>query len=82
MDNKQTVIDTLTELESFLLQVENGGLGLTSVAGVGMATSNTTGGRFIAVFGDNQQLLLTREITEEVFEKGQDMVRNGVGRKH
>ena len=33
MENKLTAIDTLAELESFLLQVENGGLGLTGVAG-------------------------------------------------
>lgn len=82
MDNKLTAIDTLAELESFLLQVEGGGLGLTGVAGVGMATNNADGSRFVAVFDDNQQLLLAREITEEVFQSGQDMVRNGVGRKH
>jgi len=82
MENKLTAIDTLAELESFLLQVENGGLGLTGVAGVGMATNNADGSRFVAVFDDKQQLLLSREITEEIFQSGQDMVRNGVGRKH
>ena len=50
MENKLTAIDTLAELESFLLQVENGGLGLTGVAGVGMATNNADGSRFVAVF--------------------------------
>lgn len=82
MENKLTAIDTLAELESFLLQVENGGLGLTGVAGVGMATNNADGSRFVAVFDDKQQLLLAREITEEIYQSGQDMVRNGVGRKH
>ncbi len=47
-----------------------------------MATNNADGSRFVAVFDDKQQLLLAREITEEIFQSGQDMVRNGVGRKH
>lgn len=82
MNNENDVIDTLAELESFLLNVENGGLGLEGVSGVGMATNNSDGSRFVAVFDDQQKLLLARCITEDVFQTGQDMVRNGVGRKH
>ena len=47
-----------------------------------MATNNSDGSRFVAVFDDQQKLLLARSITEDVFQTGQDMVRNGVGRKH
>ncbi|WP_372761616.1 hypothetical protein [Pseudoalteromonas sp.] len=82
MNNEQNVIDNLAELENFLLKVENGGFGLTGVAGVGMATNNADGSRFVAVFNEQQQLLLARGITEQVFQQGQDMVRNGVSRKH
>jgi hypothetical protein len=82
MNKEQGIIDNLADLESFLLNVESGGFGLKGVAGVGMATNNANGSRFVAVFDDNQQLLLAREITEEVFQNGQDMVRHGVGRKH
>ncbi|MBB1352122.1 MULTISPECIES: hypothetical protein [Pseudoalteromonas] len=82
MNKENDVISSLAELESFLLNVENGGLGLKGVSGVGMATNNSDGSRFVAVFDDNQKLLLARSITEDVFQTGQDMVRNGVGRKH
>lgn len=82
MNKDNDVISSLAELESFLLNVENGGLGLKGVSGVGMATNNSDGSRFVAVFDDNQKLLLARSITEDVFQTGQDMVRNGVGRKH
>ncbi|GAB0112084.1 MULTISPECIES: hypothetical protein [Pseudoalteromonas] len=82
MNKDNDVISSLAELESFLLNVENGGLGLKGVSGVGMATNNSDGSRFVAVFDDNQKLLLARGITEDVFQTGQDMVRNGVGRKH
>lgn len=82
MNKENGVISSLVELESFLLNVENGGLGLKGVSGVGMATNNSDGSRFVAVFDDNQKLLLARSITEDVFQTGQDMVRNGVGRKH
>tara|TARA_R110000796_G_scaffold82025_1_gene180339 strand:- start:2001 stop:2270 length:270 start_codon:yes stop_codon:yes gene_type:complete len=82
MSEEQSVIDNLADLESFLLNVESGGFGLKGVAGVGMATNNKDGSRFVAVFDDNQKLLLARMITENVFQTGQDMVRNGVGRKH
>ncbi|EGI72783.1 hypothetical protein P4S57_12090 [Pseudoalteromonas sp. Hal273] len=82
MNKENDVISSLAELESFLLNVENGGLGLKGVSGVGMATNNSDGSRFVAVFDDQQKLLLARSITEDVFQTGQDMVRNGVGRKH
>ncbi|ALQ07748.1 MULTISPECIES: hypothetical protein [Pseudoalteromonas] len=82
MNKENDVISSLAELESFLLNVENGGLGLKGVSGVGMATNNSDGSRFVAVFDDQQKLLLARGITEDVFQTGQDMVRNGVGRKH
>ncbi|MBB1327654.1 hypothetical protein H5089_19505 [Pseudoalteromonas sp. SR45-1] len=82
MNKENDVISSLAELESFLLNVENGGLGLKGVSGVGIATNNSDGSRFVAVFDDNQKLLLARGITEDVFQTGQDMVRNGVGRKH
>ncbi|KAA1160052.1 hypothetical protein PL71_13930 [Pseudoalteromonas distincta] len=82
MNKENDVISSLAELESFLLNVENGGLGLKGVSGVGMATNNSDGSRFVAVFDDNQKLLLARSITEDIFQTGQDMVRNGVGRKH
>jgi len=82
MNKENDVISSLAELESFLLNVENGGLGLKGVSGVGMATNNSDGSRFVAVFDDQQKLLLARGITEDIFQTGQDMVRNGVGRKH
>ncbi|WP_372810573.1 hypothetical protein [Pseudoalteromonas nigrifaciens] len=82
MSEEQSVIDNLADLESFLLNVESGGFGLKGVAGIGTATNNADGSRFVAVFDDNQKLLLARMITENVFQTGQDMVRNGVGRKH
>lgn len=40
MNNEHDIIDNLAELENFLVMVENGGLGLKGVSGVGMATSN------------------------------------------
>lgn len=80
--NKETdTITTLAELESFLISVESGGLGLTNVAGVAMATSNKDGRRFVAVLDDKHQLLLSRWITEHVFQTGQDLVRNGTGQQ-
>lgn len=81
MNNEADIITNLTELETFLISVENGGLGLTNVAGVAMATNNKDGRRFVAVLDDEHQLLLSRWITEEVFQTGQDLVRNGTNRK-
>lgn len=77
MQNELPPIDTLEELEAFLVALENGSFGLQGVAGVGMATSNKDGRHFVAVFGDNHALLLTRWVTDEIFETGKDMVQNG-----
>ncbi|AZG33560.1 MULTISPECIES: hypothetical protein [Shewanella] len=82
MNIENDVIDNLAELERFLLSVEKGGLGLEGVVGVGMATNNADGRHFVAVFGDNHKLLLTRWITAEIFETGKDMVQHGVKPKH
>lgn len=82
MNIEENVIDNLADLKSFLLSVESGGLGLQGVAGVGMATNNADGRHFVAVFDDRQKLLLARWVTQEVFEKGKDMVRDGVSSKH
>ncbi len=81
MNITNDVIETLEALEAFLLAVESGGLGLQGVAGVGMATNNADGRHFVAVFDDNQKLILGRWVSDDVYERGQDMVRNGV-RKH
>ena len=79
-DNK--VIDNLDDLETFLLSVENGLLGLQNVAGVALATQNSTGRHFVAVLDDKHQLLLGHWETEEIFKTGQDLVRHGVKKKH
>ncbi len=80
MSDDKTVIDNLDDLASFLLAVENGGLGLEGVEGVGMATNNADGRHFVAVFDKNHKLLHARWITDEVFEQGKEMVRKGVSR--
>lgn len=82
MSNEEVVIDNLADLERFLLSVENGGLGLQGVAGVGMATNTADGRHFVAVFDERQQLLLARWITNEIYESGKEMVRDGVSKKH
>ena len=82
MNNALDVIDNLEELARFLLSVEKGGMGLEGVAGVGMATNNAYGRHFVAVFDDNNKLLHARWITQEVFDTGKEMVRNGVKAKH
>lgn len=78
MNNGAEIITSLDELKSFLISVESGGLGLTGVAGIALATSNKDGRRFVAVLDDKNQLILSRYVTEAVFQTGQDMVRNGV----
>ena len=78
MNNNADLISTLEELSEFLTAVEKGGLPLSNAAGVALATSNKDGRRFVAVLDDNQQLLLSRWVTEEVFQTGQDLVRHGV----
>jgi len=82
MNDEQNVIDNLEELAHFLRSIENGGLGLEGVAGVGMATNNADGRHFVAVFDSNNKLLHARWITQEIFATGKEMVRNGVKTKH
>ncbi|AIY66644.1 hypothetical protein [Pseudoalteromonas piratica] len=76
------MINTLDELEAFLLLVENGGLGLKNVEGVALATNNSNGRPFVAVLDDKHQLLLGRWVSDEVYENGKDMVRYGVKKTH
>lgn len=80
MTQETDMITNLEDLETFLISVESGGFGLTNVAGIAMATNNKDGRRFVAVLDDNHQLLLSRWVTEEVFQTGQDLVRNGPSR--
>ncbi|PKG58694.1 hypothetical protein CXF83_18580 [Shewanella sp. Choline-02u-19] len=82
MNDEQSVIDSLAKLEQFLLSVENGGLGLAGIEGVGMATNNADGRHFVAVFDNKHKLLHARWITDEIFATGKDMVGNGVKGKH
>ncbi|WP_086981281.1 hypothetical protein [Vibrio aphrogenes] len=82
MINDNDVVETLEELEAFLLLVENGGLGLKGVAGVALATNNSNGRPFIAVLDDQHQLLLGRWVTQEVFDNGKDLVRKGPKKPH
>ncbi|QUX95694.1 hypothetical protein C0J08_09840 [Marinomonas sp. CT5] len=82
MINDNDVIETLDELETFLRLVEVGGLGLDNVSGVALATNNANGRPFVAVLDDNQQLVLGRWITTDVFENGKDMVRYGAKKPH
>jgi hypothetical protein len=77
MNNKTDIISTLQALETFLVSVESGALGLKNIAGVAMATNNKDGRRFVAVLDDKQQLILSRWVTEEIFQTGQDRVRFG-----
>ncbi|MDD1793229.1 hypothetical protein L4D06_05490 [Enterovibrio makurazakiensis] len=77
MNNETDIIDNLQDLETFLIAIENGGLGLKDVAGIALATNNTDGRPFVAVLDDKHQLLLARWVTQEVFETGKDLVRNG-----
>ncbi|ALO41173.1 hypothetical protein [Pseudoalteromonas phenolica] len=76
------IIETLEELEAFLLLVEKGGLGFTNVEGVALATHNSNGRPFIAVLDDKHQLLLGRWVSQDVYENGKDMVRYGVKKGH
>ncbi|MUH96261.1 hypothetical protein GNP63_06775 [Aliivibrio fischeri] len=79
-NNDADIITNLEDLETFLISIENGGFGLTNVAGIALATSNKDGRRFVAVLDDKHQLLLSRWVTEEVFQTGQDLVRKGPSR--
>ncbi|WP_122032363.1 hypothetical protein [Aliivibrio sp. EL58] len=80
MTQELEMITNLEDLETFIVAAENGGFGLTNVAGIAMATNNKDGRRFVAVLDDKHQLLLSRWVTEEVFQTGQDLVRNGSSR--
>ncbi|MGO2012526.1 MAG: hypothetical protein ACTJH9_11300 [Pseudoalteromonas sp.] len=82
MINDNDVISTLEELEAFLLLVESGGLGLENVAGVALATNNSDGRPFVAVLDDEHKLLLGRWVTDNVFENGKDLVRQGPKKPH
>ncbi|MBQ4811808.1 hypothetical protein A7985_13725 [Pseudoalteromonas luteoviolacea] len=81
IDDKEE-ISTLVELESFLTLVESGGMGLENVAGIALATHNSSGRPFVAVLDDKHQLLLGRWVTQEVFENGKDLVRVGPKKRH
>lgn len=78
MNNELAQIETLEELEQFVLSIENGAFGLEGVAGIGMATNNADGRHFVAVFDNKHKLLLGRWITQEIFEEGKEIVQNGV----
>ncbi|MCE2593980.1 hypothetical protein K6Y31_04020 [Motilimonas cestriensis] len=82
MIDDQNVIETLSELEAFLLAVESGSLGLNDVAGVALATSNADGRPFVAVLDSQHQLLLGRWVSQDVYENGKELVRNGPSRVH
>ncbi|MCA2015542.1 hypothetical protein LDJ79_05420 [Vibrio tritonius] len=77
MINDNDVINTLEELETFLILVEKGGLGLKNVEGVALATNNADGRPFVAVLDDKHQLVLGRWVSQDVYENGKDMVRYG-----
>jgi len=81
MNNQTEIITTLAALEKFIIAIENGSLGINNSAGIALATSNKDGRRFIAVLDDKHQLLLSKWVTEEVFQTGQDLVRNGPNHK-
>ncbi|BAX52922.1 TPA: hypothetical protein ACX6QT_002192 [Photobacterium damselae] len=81
MIDDSIIIETLEQLESFLLSIENGGMGLTNVAGVALATNNANGRPFVAVLDDKHQLLLGRWVSQEVYDNGKDMVRYGPKKK-
>ncbi|MFU2509693.1 hypothetical protein [Pseudoalteromonas sp. ASV78] len=82
MINDNDIIDTLEELAAFLLLVDKGGLGLKNVAGVALATNNSNGRPFVAVLDDNHKLLLGRWVTQDVFENGKELVRQGPKKLH
>ncbi|MBF9003593.1 MULTISPECIES: hypothetical protein [Vibrio] len=82
MIDDNDVIETLEELETFLILVEKGGLGLNNAAGVALATNNSNGRPFVAVLDDQHQLVLGRWVTQEVFDNGKDLVRNGPKKSH
>lgn len=78
MKIEQAVIETLDELKSFIISIENGGLGLQNVEGIGLAKSNADGRPFIAIFDNKQQLIYGRWVSQDVYDNGKEIVRNGV----
>lgn len=82
MINDNDLIETLEELEAFVLLVDKGGLGLKDVAGIALATNNSNGRPFVAVLDNNHQLLLGRWVTQEVFENGKEIVQFGAKKPH
>ncbi|CAM3060787.1 hypothetical protein [Vibrio rarus] len=82
MNNDADIITSLEELEAFLIAVEDGGFSLTNISGIALATSNKDGRRFVAVLDDQHKLLMSRWVTEDVFQTGQDLVRRGPKRKN
>lgn len=82
INNELSVIDSLEELEAFLLSIESGGLGLQGVEGIGMATNNADGRHFVAVFNNQHQLIYGRWISDDVFENGKELVSKGPRRTH
>ncbi len=82
INNELSVIDSLEELEAFLLSIESGGLGLQGVEGIGMATNNADGRHFVAVFNNQHQLIYGRWISDDVFENGKELVGKGPRRSH
>ncbi|MCG9789405.1 hypothetical protein [Vibrio barjaei] len=77
MNIENDVIETLEQLENFLIQVESGALGLKDVAGIALATSNSDGRPFVAVLSDKHELLLGRWVSKDVYENGKELVRTG-----
>ncbi|NOH27354.1 hypothetical protein [Vibrio mediterranei] len=77
MNIENDVIETLEQLENFLIQVESGALGLKDVAGIALATSNSDGRPFVAVLSDKHELLLGCWVSQDVYENGKDLVRTG-----
>ncbi len=82
MNIDDQIIETIEELETFLKLVESGALGLEGVSGVALATTNSDGRPFVAVLGEQHQLLLGRWVSKHVYENGKDIVRYGSKRPH
>ncbi|NVC94851.1 hypothetical protein FC650_14615 [Vibrio natriegens] len=82
MNIDDQMIETIEELEAFLHLVESGALGLEGVAGIALAKTNSDGRPFVAVLGDNHQLILGRWVSAYVYDNGKDIVQNGPRRTH
>ncbi|NLS14784.1 hypothetical protein HGP28_18155 [Vibrio sp. SM6] len=75
-------IETLEELQAFITAVENGSFALNHVAGIALATSNSTGEPFIVVLNDKHQPLKARLVSDFVYQNGKEIVRQGSGGFH